>query len=64
MSYFVTISDDIKNKAQARDYAQKWQVWSSEQNLSYGELAFWSDYFTELGRKYNLTDEFKDNGII
>lgn len=48
----------------ARNYAIDWQNWVSEQNLSYGELADWSDYFYKLAKKYNLLREFKENGIL
>jgi len=61
---FENMSDDIKTTEEAREYAQEWQLWTGEQNLSYGELAFWSDYFMEQGKKYNLTEEFRENGII
>lgn len=49
---------------EARDWAIEWQHWASEQSLSYGELADWADYFTELAERFNLTDEFKENGIL
>lgn len=49
---------------EARQYAIDWQNWQSEQSLSYGELAEWSDIFTELGERFDLTEEFNENGII
>lgn len=54
----------IKTQEQARDLAIEWQQWQSEQNLSYGELADWEDFFRKLGRDFSLTDEFKENCII
>lgn len=54
----------IKTKEEAQQFAQKWQQWQSEQSLSYGQLAKWSEYFTGLAKRFNLTDEFKENGII
>lgn len=48
----------------ARELAIDWQNWASEQSLSYGELADWQGLFIELGKKFNLTDEFEENGII
>ena len=52
------------NKGQARELAIDWQDWASEQSLSYAELAEWEALFEKLGRKYQLTKEFKENGII
>jgi hypothetical protein len=54
----------IKSEDQARQTAIDWQQWASEQSLSYSELADWSGFFRTLARKFNLTDEFKENGII
>lgn len=51
-------------KENARQYAKDWQVWVSEQSLSYGELLEWQDYFVKLGERFALTDEFIENGII
>ena len=54
----------ITSKDEARQYAIDWQNWSSEQSLSYFELAEWCAIFEKLAEKFNLTDEFKENGII
>jgi len=54
----------IKIKAEARQAAIEWQSWQSEQNLSYGEVSKWQGYFTGLAKQFNLTEEFKENGII
>lgn len=52
-------------QAEARQYAIDWQNWVSEvQNLSYGEMAQWQDMFAELAERFDLTEEFKENGII
>jgi hypothetical protein len=56
--------ENPKTKEEARDYAIRWQYWFSEQNLSYGELLKWGIYFERLGKKFKLTDEFKENGIL
>lgn len=55
---------DIADQDEARDTAIYWQDWASEKSLSYTELAEWGAYFTELGKKFNLTEEFTENGII
>ena len=55
---------EIKTEAEARQYAIDWQSWSSEQSLSYSELAEWQVYFTAIAKKFGLTREFVENGII
>lgn len=55
---------DIDSADEARDHAQEWQTWASEQALSYGELSTYQAYFERLGKRFNLTDEFKENGIL
>lgn len=55
---------EIKTTEEATQYAIDWQKWSSEQSLSFGELAEWQDYFTSLAWRFDLTEEFKENGII
>ena len=49
---------------EARQYAIKWQKWASEQSLSYSELIQWHNLFVDLAGIFDLTAEFKDNGII
>ena len=36
----------------------------ANRNYSYGELAYFSDYFEAKARRYGLVKEFKENGII
>lgn len=54
----------IFSKDEARQYAIDWQNWSAEESLSYGELAEWQAIFMILARRYNLVEEFTENGII
>jgi hypothetical protein len=61
----------ITTADQARDLAIEWQQWAGEQNqigdkptLSMSDFADWSDFFSKLGKKFNLTEEFSENGII
>lgn len=54
----------ITTAGEAQQAAVDWQAWQSEQSLSYGELAEWAGAFEELAKKYDLTDEFVENGII
>lgn len=49
---------------EARTYAMDWQSWMSNKNLSYGEMAEWEAIFRELAERFDLTEEFEENGII
>lgn len=55
---------EVKSADQAEELAKDWQIWQAEQSLSYGELAEYQSYFTQLAQKFNLSEEFKENGII
>ena len=50
-------------KSEAREQAIDWQIETSEQNLSYGELAEAQEHFEKLGRRYGLLQEFRENAI-
>jgi len=54
----------VKTKDEARTMAIDFQNWASEQNLSYSEISNYQNYFEELGKKFKLTEEFKENAII
>lgn len=58
------MTTNITSTDEARQAAIDWQVWASEQNLSYGELTEWQEYFDTLATKFDLTDEFRENGIL
>lgn len=53
-----------KKKGQARDEAIEWQLQASEKCLSYAELLESGEHFRKLAKRYGLTKEFKENGII
>lgn len=52
-----------ERKEAARQQAIDWQLWASEQSLSYGELEDWMEHFERLGRRYGLLQEFRENAI-
>jgi hypothetical protein len=52
-----------KTKEQARDQAIETQTIISNNNFSYYELMFISEHFEKTGKKFDLLDEFKENGI-
>ena len=57
------MSNYQKRKDAARQKAIEWQCNSSEQNLSYSELATIGDFFYKLGKRFGLLGEFRDNAI-
>ena len=59
-----TLNNTIKTKEDARSLAIQWQNWVSEQNLSYGEIFEYENFFRNLGEQFDLTEEFIENGII
>lgn len=54
----------IKTKEQARQYGIDFQNWASNQVLSYGELIHFQNKLTKIAEKFDLVEEFKENGII
>jgi len=52
------------NKSILRNIAMEWIYSFSELNYSYGDLADWSDFFREYGKKYGLLREFKEDAIL
>lgn len=64
-------SDDMKRaisyqerKEAARNKAIEWQMDFVNHNYSYGEIAYFQNYFEQLGKRYGLLEEFRENGII
>ena len=53
-----------ENKEKARQKAIEWQRDFDNHNYSWGELAYYSDYFERLAKRYGLVGEFRENGII
>lgn len=56
---------EIITQDEARQFAVDWQIAvGEEQDISYSELCEWGEVFNELAIKFDLVDEFKENGII
>lgn len=53
---------ELKNKA--REEAKEWQLDFVNNNYSYEEFFEAQLQFTKLAKRYGLTKEFKENGII
>lgn len=58
------IKPEPKTKEEAIQQAINWQNWVSEQNLSMQELVEWSVIWGDLAEKFDLQEEFRENGII
>ena len=53
-----------KRKAAARSEAIDYQNDVAELSLSWWDVAHMGEHFEKLGRRYGLTREFRENGII
>lgn len=52
-----------KMKEKVRQEAINWQLDFCNHNYSQGELIKFQSYFEQLGRRYGLLAEFRENGI-
>lgn len=50
-------------KEAARSKAIEWQMDFENHNYSYGEIAYFQNYFEKLGKRYGLLKEFRENAI-
>lgn len=50
-------------KAAAREEAIEWQNNECGHNISYGELYEIGEHFYNIGKRYGLLREFRENGI-
>lgn len=53
-----------ERKEKAREEAKTWQFTISERSDSYAEFLEAQSKFEKLAKRYGLTKEFKENGII
>ena len=55
-----------KTQEEVHQFAIEWSTMEFGEwgNVSWGEIAEWSKVFTELAVKFDLTEEFRENGII
>ena len=59
-----TINKYQIEKSNARQKAIDWQTDFENHNYTYSELAYYTEYFCKLGKRYGLLEEFRENGII
>ena len=52
-----------ERKEMAREEAINWQREFGEHDYSWGELAEWQDHFYNLGKRFGLLREFRENAI-
>jgi len=48
----------------AREHAIDFQAWQADQSMSMSECHEWYHHFTAIARKFDLKEEFEENGII
>lgn len=53
-----------RKKQAVRQMAIEWQNSFAEHNYSWFQLSLQQERFEKLARKYGLTKEFQENGII
>ena len=53
-----------KLKAQARQEAIDLQERMGNENLSWGEISYINGHLRTLAKRYGLTKEFRENGLI
>ncbi len=54
----------LELKGKARQKAIDWQLDFGNHSYSWGDLYYWGNYFEKLAKRYGLTKEFRENGII
>ncbi len=54
----------IETREAAREFAIDWQQWQSTQSMSWGKVAEWQTCFEALAEKFDLLEEYKENGIL
>lgn len=55
---------EVESEDEARQIAIDWQTSMQDESPSYGELAEDQLYFELLAKRFDLVEEFKENGII
>lgn len=57
---------EVKTAEQATDIAIEWQHTTASEPMFWSEVAEYGAYFQELADRFgaDLTEEFKENGII
>lgn len=73
MSYYKAKQDQLRDEAMAMQVGNLYHLLGIndesdgeeyEECYSYGELSHFNDYFTKMGKRYGLLEEFRTEGII
>lgn len=56
--------EEVKTADEAQGLAIDWQQHCADGGIGYSELSEYQKYFEVLANKFDLTDEFQENGII
>lgn len=54
----------ITTADQAREVGIDYQTYAAEASLSYGELVYYTNMLEDLAKRFDLLDEFRENGVI
>ena len=54
----------VISREEAREQAIDFMNWQATKSMSYEEILEWRDYFYHIAKKYDLEDEFNENGVI
>ena len=60
----LNLEDMPKSKAEAQNLAIEWQNFNSANALFWSEVIEGQNFFRIVAEKYDLKDEFQENGII
>jgi hypothetical protein len=58
------MTQNITTKEQAIQYAMDWQARISDQSISYAEIIENQTELRALAERFDLVEEFEENGII
>jgi hypothetical protein len=54
----------VISREEAREQAIDFMNLQATENMSYEEILEWQNYFYHIAKKYDLEDEFTENGVI
>lgn len=53
-----------KMQDKIRNEARDWIDWCADNPVSWEGIAIANEYFTRVGKRYRLLEEFRENGVI
>lgn len=66
MKEFTEVAKNAYQRAKARAITEaiEWQIGFCDADYSWGDLAYYGEYFEKMAKRYGLIKEFRDMGII